>query len=122
MVTGPDLLARTVFYKVGHHGSHNATLEKKGLELMTNEDLSAFIPTNEVDAKKVRWGEMPFHGILTALNEHCGERVVRADDSWLLGEEAPFQVPSGSLRGVRSGPGVSDDGNPRRRWVEFDLA
>ena len=33
VVTGPDLLARTVYYKVGHHGSQNATLEKKGLEL-----------------------------------------------------------------------------------------
>ena len=25
-VTTDDLLARTVFYKVGHHASHNATL------------------------------------------------------------------------------------------------
>ena len=24
-VTGPDLLNRTIFYKAGHHGSHNAT-------------------------------------------------------------------------------------------------
>jgi hypothetical protein len=31
-VTGPDLLKRTIFYKVGHHGSHNATLSKEGLE------------------------------------------------------------------------------------------
>ena len=34
-VTARDLLARTVFYKVGHHGSHNATLKQNGLELMT---------------------------------------------------------------------------------------
>ncbi len=32
-VTGPDLLKRTVLYKVGHHASHNATLNKLGLEL-----------------------------------------------------------------------------------------
>ena len=25
--TLPDLLARTIFYKVGHHGSHNAHIE-----------------------------------------------------------------------------------------------
>jgi hypothetical protein len=31
-LTGPDLLARTVLYKVGHHGSHNATLREHGLE------------------------------------------------------------------------------------------
>jgi hypothetical protein len=29
-----ELLARTVVYKVGHHGSHNATLKAKGMELM----------------------------------------------------------------------------------------
>jgi beta-lactamase superfamily II metal-dependent hydrolase len=28
---GADLLARTVFYKVAHHGSENATLKQKGL-------------------------------------------------------------------------------------------
>ena len=54
-VSAHDLLARTVFYKVGHHGSHNATLKQNGLELMTCPDLSAFIPTNAVDARKVGW-------------------------------------------------------------------
>ena len=33
-VTGPELLTHTIFYKVGHHGSHNATLKAKGLEMM----------------------------------------------------------------------------------------
>ena len=33
-VTATDLLKRTVFYKVGHHGSHNATLREHGLELI----------------------------------------------------------------------------------------
>ena len=28
-MTTKDLLARTVLYKVGHHGSHNATLNGK---------------------------------------------------------------------------------------------
>src|SRR5260370_26402422 len=27
-VTGPQLLENTILYKVGHHGSHNATLKK----------------------------------------------------------------------------------------------
>src|SRR6202011_1736435 len=45
-VTGPDLLKRTIFYKVGHHGSHNATLREKGLELMTQDGLIAMIPVN----------------------------------------------------------------------------
>ena len=29
-VTAADLLDRTVFYKVGHHGSHNATAKRRG--------------------------------------------------------------------------------------------
>ncbi|TAT71056.1 ComEC/Rec2 family competence protein [Rhizobium ruizarguesonis] len=114
-VTGPDLLARTVFYKVGHHGSKNATAQAKGLELMTSPDLSAFIPTNQKDAKKVGWGEMPFHGILEALEKKTNGRAVRADDAWLGTGTLPpaLQKPSGSLQAVHS---------DSRLWVEFDLA
>ena len=113
-VTGPDLLARTVYYKVGHHGSHNATLKAKGLELMASPDLAAFIPTNEADAKKVGWGEMPFKGILEELEQRAGGRVVRADDPWIAGRRRrpAFQAPSGSIRAVRHRAGL---------WVEFDL-
>jgi hypothetical protein len=46
-----ELLGRTVFYKVGHHCSHNATLKKGGLELMNRDDLVAFIPLDEETAK-----------------------------------------------------------------------
>jgi hypothetical protein len=113
-VTGPDLLARAVYYKVGHHGSHNATLKEKGLDLMKSKDLSAFIPTNEKDAKKVGWGQMPFGSILEALAERCNGRVIRADDSWVAGT-APgpgFQVPAGSIQALRNQPGL---------WVELEL-
>ncbi|MCD2175049.1 MBL fold metallo-hydrolase [Rhizobium sp. C4] len=114
-VTASDLLARTVFYKVGHHGSQNATAQAKGMELMTSPDLSAFIPTNQADAKKVGWGEMPFHGILDALEKKTGGRTVRADDSWLGSGALPeaLERPSGSLRAIRSNS---------KLWVEFDLA
>lgn len=44
-VTTAQLLSRAVLYKVGHHGSHNATLRAKGLELMTGGGLVAMIPT-----------------------------------------------------------------------------
>src|SRR5207248_10959926 len=40
-VTAADLLARTQFFKVGHHGSHNATLRAKGLEMMPPSGLVA---------------------------------------------------------------------------------
>ena len=115
-VNANDLLARTVYLKVAHHGSHNATLRQKGLELMNSPDLAAFIPTNEADAKKVGWGEMPFHDILQALAERTAGRVVRADDPW-IGDPAKkpgFTAPSGAVRSMSNDPGGL--------WVEFDLA
>ncbi len=51
-VTAGELLKRTVFYKVGHHASHNATARKHGLELMTSEELVAMITVDEAVAKK----------------------------------------------------------------------
>jgi len=123
-VSAYDLLARTVFYKVGHHGSHNATLKQHGLELMTSPDLAAFIPTNADDAGKVGWGAMPFEPLLDDLKKRTVQRVVRADDPWLkqaAGQPGFASAPSaatgwGAIKAVRhddSGAGL---------WVEFDLA
>ncbi len=115
IVKGPELLSRTVFYKVGHHGSENATLKDKGLELMVDPDLSAFIPTNEADAKKVKWGSMPFEDILMALRRLAGKRVIRADDPWVgtTKTEPGFDTPSGSIRNID---------HQQNLWVEMTLA
>jgi hypothetical protein len=77
-VTGPDLLARTIFYKVGHHGSHNATLKEKGLETM-GRLATAAIPVDEVVAKKMRWGAMPLATLVERLNEKTNGRTFRTD-------------------------------------------
>lgn len=117
-VSGPDLLGRTVLLKVGHHGSENATLKDKGLELMQDPDFSAFIPTNRKDATKVGWGEMPYHHILDALEAHAGNRVLCADDAWVqqeAGTRAPFRAPSGSVRAVRRS-------KTKGLWLEMDIA
>lgn len=79
-VTAHELLARTVFYKVGHHGSHNATLRALGLELMTNEDLTAFIPVMQTEALKNRWKEMPFNPLVSRLKQKTRGRLLRTDD------------------------------------------
>jgi hypothetical protein len=121
-VTTADLLARTVYLKVAHHGSQNATPEKQGLDLMTSPDLSAFIPTNKLDALKVHWGEMPYYGILTALEAQAKGRVIRADDPWLADKDGKpvFTAPSGSIQAVRSAPRDAARG-PGGLWVEVDL-
>ena len=65
-VTGPDLLARTIFYKVGHHGSHNATLRAHGLELMEKLKV-AVCPVDEKEARDKHWDRMPLPQLMDAL-------------------------------------------------------
>ena len=83
-VTGPDLLKRAIFYKVGHHGSHNATLREKGLEQMENLRV-AMIPVDETMAKKKRWNQMPLTDILTALEDR-----VKAPNGVVLRVDKPM--------------------------------
>jgi hypothetical protein len=82
-----DLLNRTVFYKVGHHGSHNATLKAGGLELMNRPGLVAFIPLDRATATAQRW-DMPAGPLFGALAQKTGKRVVVSDAKEALGEEA----------------------------------
>ncbi len=77
-ITGPDLLARTILYKTGHHGSHNATLREKGLEQMKNLQI-ALIPVDQEMASKKGWDQMPFNKLQTRLNEITKNRVLRID-------------------------------------------
>ena len=81
-VRASDLLSRTVFYKVGHHASHNATAKGKGLEMMKNAELTAFIPVDRKVAlgrnPKDSW-QMPALTLYRRLLEQCGGRVVRSD-------------------------------------------
>lgn len=79
-VTGPDLLGRTVFYKVGHHGSHNATLRDKGLETMKKLAIAA-IPVDHAMAVKKRWGKMPLPELVEALGEKAHVCVLRSDET-----------------------------------------
>jgi hypothetical protein len=80
-VTTADLLARAVFYKVGHHGSHNATRKKGGLESMTSGDVVAMIPTDEKFglAQKPNPWQMPFAELNEALRATTYHRILRAD-------------------------------------------
>jgi hypothetical protein len=77
-VTGPDLLKRTVFYKTGHHGSHNATLREQGLELMTNLKV-ACVPVDHEMAVKKRWGQIPLGELESRLNAITNGGVLRSD-------------------------------------------
>lgn len=79
-VTAEDLLRRTVLYKVGHHGSHNATLRGRGLEMMTDDRLVALVPVDTYVAhEKKHWTKMPFGPLMAALRKQTGGRVIVAD-------------------------------------------
>jgi hypothetical protein len=85
-VTAADLLSRAVFYKVGHHGSHNGTVNTHGLELMdTEQELTAFIPVDRAVAlnrnPKGSW-RMPAVPLYRSLLDKCQGRVVRSDIGW----------------------------------------
>lgn len=75
-VSAEDLLNNTVLYKVSHHGSHNATVKDKGLELMTHSDLVAMIPEKEKSYPGIL-----YEPLRTRLNELCKGRVLISADS-----------------------------------------
>ena len=90
-----DLLKRTVFYKVGHHASHNATLREKGLELMSKDELTAFIPVDREIAlnrnPKGSW-QMPAFHLYRRLLEMSRGRVARSDLGWATMPDANDDV------------------------------
>jgi hypothetical protein len=113
-----DLLRRTVFYKVGHHGSHNATLKAKGIERMRGDGgLTAFVPVSAALAHHVGWDEMPLPELLDALAERTGGRVVLADGGvWppLAGEAERREA------GERIGLRISAETLPAKRVRDDD--
>lgn len=74
-VTVPDLLARTVLYKVGHHGSHDATPREFGMELMSSGEFTAMLPVDRRMAKKMDW-HMPCPSLYRRLLEKTNGRLL----------------------------------------------
>jgi hypothetical protein len=86
-----ELLERTTFYKVGHHGSHNATPVSFVEDVLGTHNAS---PSGVWAAASVtshgRFTEIPKAGLVTGLRARvtAPERVVRSD-------EPPGSVPEG---------------------------
>jgi beta-lactamase superfamily II metal-dependent hydrolase len=93
-----DLLSRTVLYKVGHHGSHNATLSEKGLEQMSDPNLVALIPVDQETAQKRRW-HMPHEPLREQLMERASGRVILSDEG--IAELVNSQVHADFLANVK---------------------
>lgn len=68
------LLEKTDFYKVGHHGSHNAT-PSEFVEKRAPDDFVGMIPVHWYS----RWPEIPRSPLLEALGERTGN-LAQADE------------------------------------------
>jgi hypothetical protein len=113
-LTGSDLIRRTVLYKVGHHGSHNATLREKGLEMMESPDLVAMIPVDGEKAEDKEWA-MPFPPLLTRLEEKTKGRIIRADTG--LPAERPERLSPSEWESFRAN--VEKD--PSGLWIQYTV-
>lgn len=90
-VTIKSLLSRTKLLKVGHHGSHNATMRTMGLERMPDSGLVALLPVDEeVAHEKKHWNEMPFGPMLARLYAKTGGQVIRADQGVVTEQKPAF--------------------------------
>jgi hypothetical protein len=59
---------------------HNATLQEKGLEMMTEGRLAALVPVDTYIAhEKKHWARMPFDPLMAALREYTRGRLIVAD-------------------------------------------
>jgi len=99
-----ELLKNTVFYKVGHHSSHNGTASVSGLDLMDNNRLVAFIPLVQ-NKVPLAWGgakNFPAAKLYPKLIEKAKGRVVRTDQGLITDATAK------SLRNQLSGDDQSN--------------
>ena len=112
-VTVADLLARTIFYKVGHHGSHNATLKTGGLEAMTSPRLVAAIPVDENFARTTKHWDMPAPPLYKALQEKTLGRILRSDSDFPTNSAKPAALSDGDWAEFQR------DVNTQPRYVEF---
>ncbi|SEB19055.1 hypothetical protein [Variovorax sp. YR216] len=110
-VRAEQLLARTIFYKIGHHGSHNATLREKGLERMTDDGLVAMLPLDRPTASKMEWN-MPFPSLHERLGERCRGRIL---DLELGMPEKPPAMSDADWTRFQQRVDVQDD------WIDYRI-
>lgn len=120
VVTAADLLARTVFYKVGHHASHNATLKEGGLEAMVSPGLVAAIPVDEAFANSSKHWRMPADELYRRLLERTEGRVLRSDGSGPFALAADNTTFDASVQPVFVNNVRVDQADPPL-WVELTV-
>lgn len=72
-----DLLMKTNFLKVGHHGSHNATPKDFVTDVLVKNNFIGMICTRETKVFK----KIPLPSLLKALDDQSGKRIARSDQT-----------------------------------------
>jgi hypothetical protein len=120
-ITAEDLLRRTVLYKVGHHGSRNATMRAHGLELMDSPDLVAVLPVDEDWARGTQKWEHPAEKLLTRLRQRTRGRVLRSD-AIPAGNEPPSRPAEATESEWQAFLARVDwDRGPHKLWIEYTV-
>lgn len=121
-LSAAQLLARTVLYKVGHHGSHNATLREQGFELMTHPDLMAMLPVEADGVTRLGYGQMPLKSLVERLRDRTAGRILRVDQPW-TGPKPPgtWTRPGTRARLAAKKLTVGKDGQTSERPVYMEL-
>jgi beta-lactamase superfamily II metal-dependent hydrolase len=81
-----NILSKINFFKIAHHGSHNAT-PKAALEKMADGEFAAMVSTQSKP-----WKSIPRVPLMSRLDEKTKKRIVRSD--WLSVEGAPEPLPN----------------------------
>jgi hypothetical protein len=119
-VTGADLIARTVLYKVGHHGSRNATMRANGLEMMVSTELVAMLPVDEKWAREEMKWDHPQEKMTNKLMEKSRGRVLRSDRIPENGSlTKPFEATDGEWESFLNR--VQWDKSPERLWIQYTV-
>jgi hypothetical protein len=71
-----SLLEKTTFYKVGHHGSHNATPKDFVETILAKNNFVGMCCTRLT----TKFKKIPLTSLMKALNARSGDRIARSDD------------------------------------------
>ena len=101
-----ELLRRTSFYKVGHHGSHNATPVSFVEEVLPGREAGPVVAAASVTSHG-RFAEIPKHELMERLGARLGaDRVIRSD------QPLPAAVTVPVAAGRSTGGGGGNGGRP----------
>jgi hypothetical protein len=118
-LTGKDLLSRTVFYKAGHHSSHNATL-RQGLDLMSDRELTIMIPVNEEVSTNFNFA-MLRPDMLKGYHRKAKGKVLRSDTIEQDGKEFQLDFPFATRDDMKNKLEIFPPDKKPHLWIELKI-